>query len=85
MKKYFLQKSSQIWTIVGSFFQIFLTDSKNIYISVLYIMHAPFSLRARYVHRAQSSMHHKLIKNMFRESANYFLDLTNIPIQSLFL
>ena len=30
MKKYFFQKSYQIWTIVGSFFQIFLTDSKNI-------------------------------------------------------
>ena len=72
MKKYCFQKSSQIWTIVGLFFQIFLTDSKNIYISVLCIMHAPFSLCARYVHRAQRQKGACLVQNpviyMFWES-----------------
>ena len=73
MKKYFFQKSSQIWTTVGLFFQIFLTDSKNIYISVLRIMHAPFSHRARYVYRAQRQKRACLAQNqvmyMFLESA----------------
>ena len=72
MKKYFFQQSSRIWTIVGSFFQIFLTDSKNIYISVLCIMHAPLALRARYVYRAQRQKGACLIQNpviyMFLES-----------------
>ena len=53
MKKYFFQQSSQIWGIVDLFFQIFLTDSKNIYFSVLCSMHAPFSHRARSVHCAE--------------------------------
>ena len=54
------------------FLQIFLTNSKNIYISVLCIMQAPFSLRARYVHRAQRQKGACLVQNpgiyMFLES-----------------
>ena len=52
--------------------QIFLIDSKNIYISALCIMHAPFSLRARYVHSAQRQKGACLVQNpviyMFLES-----------------
>ena len=79
-KWYFFQKSSQHW--MGMFLKL-----RNCMLTLnIFFIHLWFiELYARSVHvsgaclwRAQISMHHKWIKDMFRKSAKYFLNFKNI-------